>query len=267
MVKRWICEVPREDNNLCFTVLDISEHREITEEVKKLLASNLILSFRDIEHLKQRYKNQPEEKLREYIEGKIFSSEKDGFSRATRIGDWGEVFCGLVLDQFRGYTLPIKKLCWKINNEKSLFGTDVFAVKQADNGDVESLIYSESKVRTTYSKHIGKEAYESLYKDNGDSLPDIIDFISRVYFHKGDYEMAHKFDDVFLNIEKYDKEFQIFLLFDKGIWKDEILEILNELPPELENLFVTVILIDDLRDLIDETYRLAIGVGEELVYG
>ncbi|MCK9544549.1 MAG: hypothetical protein M0R03_21220, partial [Novosphingobium sp.] len=96
---------------------------------------------------------------------------------------------------------------------------------------------------------------------------DIIDFISRVCYSNGNYDMADKFDEVFLNIEDYNKEFQIFLLFDKKIWKEDILETLDEIPPELENLFVTVILIDDLKDLIEETYKLTVEVGEELVYG
>lgn len=267
MVKRWINEKPRKDNSHSFTVIDISEHNKITEEVKRILASNLILSFRDIEHLKRRYKDQPKVKLKEHIENKVFATGKDGFSNATKIGDWGEVFCEVILDEFRGYALPIRKLKWKINNEKSLLGTDVFAIKQDKDGNIKDLVYSESKVKTTYLKDIGKQAYESLYRDNGESLPDIIDFISRLFYFQGNFEMADKFDDVFSNMEKYGKEFQIFLIFDKKLWKEDILEILNDIPPELENLFVTVVLIDGLRDLIDETYNLTIEVGEELVYG
>src|SRR5690554_5583233 len=123
MVRSWISETPRDESGFCFTVIDISEYSQITKDVKKLLASSLILSFRETEHLKKRYENQPKMKLKEYIENKIFATRKDNFSIATRSGDWGEAFCGLVLDEFRGYTLPIKKLRWKINNNRSLFGT------------------------------------------------------------------------------------------------------------------------------------------------
>lgn len=267
MVKRWISETYDNENDFRFVVIDISEYTEITEEIKKVMATSLISSFRDIKQLKRRYENQPKTKLKEYIESKIFATKKDNFSVATRRGDWGEVLCGLILDEFRGYKLPVNKLKWKINNERSLFGTDVFAIKENASGNIESLVYTESKLRTSYSKDIGKEAYQSLYKDNGSSLPDIIDYISRLCFDKRDYEMADKFDNIYLNMKKYNKEFQIFLIFDKNTWRKEILDILNDLPPELDHLFVTIVLIDNLKVLIEETYELTIEVGEKLIYG
>ena len=181
MIEKWINEVPRNPCPYCYSVIDISELDEISDEVKRYISEFILFSFRNIEHLKRRYKGKPVEKLKEYIEKNIFAPNDDNPGKNVRQGDWGEIISALVLRDLRGLVLPVFKLRWKVNREKAMFGTDVFAVKEDEHGNVQKLIYCESKTRRTYSKSVGVEAYNSLYKDNGQSLPQIIDFISNIF--------------------------------------------------------------------------------------
>lgn len=267
MIKKWINEVPRKPCPYCYSVIDITELDEISDDVKRYISEFILSSFRNIEHIKRRYKDKPVEKLKEYIANNIFAPNDDAFGKNVRQGDWGEIISALVLKDFRGLVLPVFKLRWKVNHEKSMFGTDVFAVKEDEHGNIHKLIYCESKTRRTYSKSVGEEAYNSLYKDNGESLSQIIDFISKVYFEKGNFAISDKYDEIFNNIDKYKKEFQIFLILEKSIWNEEVLKTLHDIPPELHDLHVNVLLIENLKDVIEHTYNMSIEVGEELVYG
>lgn len=266
MINRWLYEEIRELDTDKFQVIDLREVNNISQEIKEYIANYLIQSFRNIEQLKFRYKDRDREELRKYIREKIFPIQSNQFSKNVKQGDWGEVLSSIILSDIKRVVLPITKLRWKINNEKSMFGTDVFAIREIQ-GKLPELIYCEVKTKITYDKEIGTKAYESLYRDNGSSLPDIIDFISRLYYEKGEYELAEKCDKIYLDMDKHEKEFQIFLVLDKSIWKDEIINILKDSSVNLEHLFVNIILIPDFRALMEETYELTADIGEKLVYG
>lgn len=79
--------------------------------------------------------------------------------------------------------------------------------------------------------------------------------------------MSDKYDEIFDNINKYKKEFQIFLIIEKSIWNEDILQNLHDMSPKLRDLHVNVLLIENLKDVIEDTYNMSIKVGEELVYG
>ena len=267
MINKWISEEIRNPCKYCFSIIDITELDDISDDVKKYISEFILSSFRNIEHLKRRYKDKSVAELKKYIGNNIFAPNDDAFGKNVRQGDWGEIIAALILKDVRGFILPVSKLRSKVNHEKSMFGTDVFAIKEDSDGNIDKLVYCESKTRRTYSKNIGEEAYNSLYKDKGESLTQIIDFISKIYFEKGNYELADKYDEIFHNIENYEKEFQIFLVFEKSIWKEDILKTLHDLPPDIQNLHVNVLLIDNLKDVIEHTYNMTLEVGEELIYG
>ena len=266
MINKWLYEEMRELDTDKFQVIDLKEVDDISQEVKEYIANHLISSFRNIEQLKFRYKDRDKEELRKYIKEKIFPNQDNQFSKNVKQGDWGEVLSAIILNDIKSVILPITKLRWKINNEKSMFGTDVFAIRENEE-ELQELIYCEVKTKITYDKEIGIKAYESLYRDNGSSLPDIIDFISKVYFEKGDYELAAKYDKIYLNMDNHTKEFQIFLIMDGSIWRDEIVDILKASSVDLERLFINIVLIPNFKDLIEETYELTADIGEKLVYG
>lgn len=267
MLPKWISEAQRIQSLHSFPVIDITEHTTITDEIKSYLSKHLLLCFRDPNFLIRKYKDEPADELKNYLQNSVFPSGLDQPSKNTIQGDWGEAITSLILKDFRGLLVPVSKMRWKINNDKSMFGTDVFAIEQDDNEEITKLIYCETKTYRSKNKNIAEVAYHSLYRDNGGSLPDIIDFIERVYFERKDYEMADKFSKVYKNMDKYNKEFQIFLIFEKSSWDDVALDNLHNLPPSLQNLHINVFLIDNLKELVDDTYKQILKVGEEIVYG
>ncbi|SDJ82808.1 hypothetical protein [Paenibacillus naphthalenovorans] len=266
MLNKWLVEKQRSSNSYSFNVIDTTELSQLDDKVRKYIAHYLLTNFRDPEFLINKYKNRSKEELKKYLKTKVFATNVDKPSKVTQQGDWGEVLSALVLNDFRNVK-PLTKLRWKVNNERSMFGTDVFALEEDQNGNVTKLIYCEVKTKRTYTKNIASQAYESLYRDKGRSLPDIIDFMSRIYFDKKDFETANKLDELYHNYKKYNKEFQIFLIYEKSKWKEDILAVLDSLPPKLKNLHITVVLINNLNSIISETYKETIDVGVEIVHG
>ena len=62
------------------------------------------------------------------------------------------------------------------------------------------------------------------------------------------------------------KQGNIFLLFEKKYWDNEIIDKLNTVEIEIKDLKVIVILINDLKSLIETTYQLTIDIAKELKY-
>ena len=94
-----------------------------------------------------------------------------------------------------------------------------------------------------------------MLKDEESPTESIADFLERLYVEKEDYVNASKFKDIVKNPQNYNKKFELFLIVEKDKFIDEVLTELNELPPQLDQLSVTIILLDDLRSLVNNTWE------------
>jgi len=92
-------------------------------------------------------------------------------------------------------------------------------------------------------------------KDEQSPTESIADFLERLYFEKEDYDTASKFKDLVKNPQNYNKKFELFLIVEKDNFIDEILTELNALPPQLNPLSVTIILINNLSSLVNKTWE------------
>lgn len=269
MINQWVRDVRRSQVPFSFSVTDITEHSSVTDNVKKHIARYLLHSYRNPDYLKMRFRDKSPDIFKEYLRNKVFvpGESQSQLTQNTRQGDWGEVLSALLLIDLRGLQVPIPKLRWKVNNEKAMFGTDIFAVSIGSEGEISTLVYCEVKTRRTYSHQLAIEAYNSLYTDNGKSLPDIVDFIIRIFYEQQRYDLAEKFGNVWDNIDQYAKNFEIFLIVEKTEWKEETLQRLHDVPPSLQSLNVNILLIDHLQLFMEDVYNLAILEGEQIVYG
>jgi len=263
MIENWLEYNENNDAGYVFKLVQITEKTAPNDDLIKLLQEELLLSYRSINLYKFHLgENATEDEIKQYIKNQVIPKADNQFDRNVRQGDWGEVLSGLIASYFQDLEIPINKLQWKFNKDKAVFGTDLLAFNKGDV--IEDLYYYEIKTRLKPNNKEGKNpnrfyisiwAHNSLLKDEESPTESIADFLERLYFEKEDYENASKFKDIVKNPQNYNKKFELFLIVEKDKFIDDVLIELNELPPQLDPLSVTVILIDDLRSLVNNTWK------------
>lgn len=247
-----------------FSFFRITEKIKPNAEITKFLQSKLLFSYRSDEYYSTYFgETAIEEDIRKYILEQVIPAEKNQFDRNIRQGDWGEILATLIVTYFQKLIVPINKLQWKFNKNKSVFCTDLVAFNNSDA--IEDIYYYEIKTRQYPNKKEGRKnepkeyitvlAYKSLLKDAGAPSESLMDFLARLYLHKEDYETAKKFMDMVKNPQNYNSKYELFLIVEKHKFKDHMLDALNSLPPTLDPLNVTIVLIDNLKQLVDNTWK------------
>jgi hypothetical protein len=202
-----------------------------------------------------------EDEIKKYILNYVIPPASNNIDLIVRQGDWGEIFAGLMVTQFQGLAIPINKLQWKINKDKSVFGTDLIAFNQGDK--IEDIYYYEIKTRINSHQKEGKIpnrnyisilAHNSLLKDQNAPNEMIADFLARLFIDRKEYDTARKFNEIVKNPQNYNRKFELFFIVEEDNYNENIFEELNSLPPQLNPLSVTVIIIKNLSTLINETW-------------
>lgn len=137
--------------------------------------------------------------------------------------------------------------------------TDLCLIKVKDSTKP-IVCYSEVKTRSLgCDKKLAIQGHDSLVKDDALSNPEILRFISTWFYETGMLEEGKFLSKIRLGIQEYDKRHDLFLVHDKANWDNEILENLNnyDLDSRLRDFSVKVVLITDLRNLIDAVYERA----------
>lgn len=265
MINKWLKEEKRVNTHYSkFSVIDLTENdmQEEVKELKRFLANRILIHLGSIERLRDMYKDEPKDKLGKYVSDCILPEKGACFNPEQSF--LSEIITAEILEKIRKAILPIYKLRYKELRNKAMRGkADVIACNLL--GDKPRIIFAEVKSKITYKKKIAEEAYKGLIKNNVE-VPEIVDYISKILENDDEYNLASLFCKAIINPSFYSKEFHIFLIFEKGKWKEDILKNLNAIEIELPNLTLDVVLINSLEDLIEETYLLVPEVAEEIVY-
>ena len=157
----------------------------------------------------------------------------------------------------------MSKLQWKFNNNKAVFGTDLIAFNMGD--EIKEIHYYEIKTRQKPQNKEGNKkrghyyvtiwAYKSLEKDAYSPTSSIANFLELLYYDRGDIENANKFKDIVRFPKKYCSYFEIFLIFEKDNYIEKLLNELEALPPKLSPLKVTLVFVDNLKQLVENTWH------------
>ncbi|MBN2616578.1 MAG: DUF1837 domain-containing protein [Bacteroidales bacterium] len=263
MIDNWLEYNDENDTGYVFKLVQITEKNSPNDDLIKLIQEKIITSYRRLDYYKFHLgETVTEDEIRKYIQDQVIPKDENQFDRNVRQGDWGEILSGMIVTYFQNLLIPINKLQWKFNKDKAVFGTDMIAFNNGEK--IEDIYYYEIKTRVNPNNKEGKSpnrhyisiwAHNSLLKDEKSPTESIADFLERLYFEKEDYTTASKFKDLVKNPQNYNKNFELFLIVEKDKFIDEILTDLNELPPELEPLTVTIILIDRLSSLVKRTWE------------
>lgn len=262
LINNWL-NYKEEDKLYSFNIVSISEKKSPDNDVICYLQDKIISSYRTLDFYKFHLgESATEDEIRTYIKNQIIPKEENQFDRNVRQGDWGEVLAGLIITYFKHLTIPINKLQWKFNKDKAVFGTDMIAFN--NNEKIEDIYYYEIKTRRNPDVKEGKSpnryfisiwAHNSLLKDELSPTESIANFLEMYYFEKNDYDSALKFKDIVQNPTKYNKKFELFFIVEKDKFTEEILTELETLPPQLNPLNVTLVLIENLGNLVNRTWE------------
>lgn len=278
MIKTWLQRHPRDINSYSFRVVDITESVQVDELIKDYLGQETLQQYRSFEFLKNKYQDESPDELVKYLRNYVFSSSYDRITKNVKTGDFGEILSTLIIEQFKNLKVPISKLRYKFNKDRSVFCTDLISHNLGDT--IQDITYYEVKTRTSYSKQIGVKAYEGLLKDEQKPTEFIADFLDRLYFDKAEtlekagsteeakifYAISKQYGDIVKNPENYNRGFEIIIIMEASIFKEDILTELDTLSISLSPLEVTIILVNELRDLVGETFEKAEEVAKNIVF-
>ncbi|GMO32255.1 MAG: hypothetical protein Ta2B_13120 [Termitinemataceae bacterium] len=262
-LKDWLSYQEQKGSTYCFSFFQITEKAKPDDSLLTLLQESILFSYRPKGFYNFRFKKTATaEEIRQYLNEQVLPDKKNQFDRNVRQGDWGEILVGLIVIYFQNLLIPINKLQWKFNKNKSVFGTDLIAFNNDDT--IKDIYYYEIKTRLHPEKKEGENpdrqylsvwAYKSLEKDANSPTESIANFLEMLYYVKDDYITAKKFTDIINNPQNYNKIYEIFLIVEKDRFDAVVLDALNDLPPQLPQLNVTIILIENLKGLIDKTWQ------------
>ena len=302
MLKSWLCPELRNPCNYKFVTIDVREAKIVDEALLYFLGNELLISHGNPELIKSNCEELLHDALSQglsdiagfisselitpdwekiqkhiidnYLESEILPDDKESDEndkqknqvKITRIGNFGESLAARLLIDFDGFWLPIYKLRYREKKNWSPRLTDLCLFKK--ESDYTIVCYGEVKTKTTNcDKKLGIKGYESLSKEILVTNPEILVFIKKILFETQQFEEAAFIKDIQYGKVRTIKQHNIFLIHEKSTWNEEILENLNlvDIDPKIENLTVRILLIDNLKDLIDNAYLTTGKAAKELL--
>ena len=251
------------------SLFDISEQGQRAEFIE-YLASLIKDSYRDIEYLKQNFAEETKDVLFKYLSEEVFPEGEEKLTKNVKKGDWGELLTTELIKEFEdNMIVPFNKLMWKLNRQKSMFCTDVFA--HTNTSPISLLKYYEVKTYASKRKDLGIFAHNSLLKDQESGQQAIADMLSRKNFENGKlledsgdakrasefYKIGKDYNEIVKRPESFDQEFEIVLIREKKSYVVDEIDDLNNLPPTFSPMHVTLFLVENLDDLINESFSVA----------
>jgi hypothetical protein len=275
MIDKWLLHKETDPNPFAtFTLISVTENVAPDLTIKEYLSAEMLKAYRDLDFLKFHFKSEPKEKLKDYLVKNVFANDSSQITKNVKQGDFAEVLAGLIVTHFQKLTVPLQKLRWKFNNNRSVFCTDMIA--HNTEKDIKDIYYYEIKSRLGIKKespakgipanYITINAHNSLLKDESNSNEGIADFLCKYFYDKEDFDKSTQYGDIVKSPKSYNRNFELFFIIESKEYIKEILDDLEKLPPALKPLNTTVVLIANLKDLVTEIHKIALAVAVKHVY-
>jgi hypothetical protein len=271
MMGTWLECTKRESTNYRFSVVDSIELRKPDESLLNYLARNLVLAYQNPEMLRREYRILAQDMkdldlqiLKQFVEEEILPS-RDRIM--TRIGNFGEIVAAIMLVDFEGYWFPIHKLRFREKKDWAVRLTDLCVFK-VDGREIPLVCYGEVKTKTSGRDFdLAVKGHVSLSKDDALTYPEILRFMCTWLYEKDMHDAGELLSRIRLGKITYDRKHVLFLLHNRASWTDIILDRLGEceLDERLIDFTLYIVLVEDLRNLIEAVYDHAwIGAAEVL---
>lgn len=213
----------------------------------------LLNSLVNTAHLKMIFQRAGLNAAAEYFEAHVASSEN------VRIGDFGEVIAGRLLEEEEHVSRPIEKLRYRESPDWPMKLTDVFCVRVEEDRFV-GFVFGEDKAGTTPPRNsLGKDAYRQIHRDIEGDEPKILFFTLDRLLDNRDVRAYSQLDDAMHRIPPVPSALRLVFVFDSDSWREIVLDGLDDgiesEEIELADDFICYLLTrDDLREAIAGAY-------------
>ena len=175
-----------------------------------------------------------------------------------RHGDFGEVVGIGLITAFAEKHVPVVKLRVQMDPDQSLHGSDIVGFQLRVDGNrlvLDDLEFVEVKCRTTRNHQAAVEAHAQLASDRVEKFADTLEFLHSRLYEIGDEDLMEAFE-TYLGDREANPEGsnRLIFVFDREVWKDSDLEELPEDDELCSPLSIDVLVIANLKDLIDQTW-------------
>ena len=176
-----------------------------------------------------------------------------------RIGDFGEVVAGRLLQDAEGVIQPVEKLRYRTSPDLPMNLTDVLCAK-LESGEIVSLVFCEAKAGTTPPKGtLARDAYRQAYHDIEADEPQILFFAMDRLLENSEDTAYLQFHEAMHRTEPVPRALRLVFVFDSKAWRDGTMDDLNdafaaEELPLAEDLICYVITRDELKAVIEGSY-------------
>lgn len=266
MLHKWLTYQTRVSSPYVFPVIDAIEVVNANGETIEYLAKQILLAHGNpqviIDDCRKLLTDVIEDMdalaiIKSYLDKYILPSTDKGI---VEIGNFGETLAARLLVEFEQFWFPIYKIRYREKKNWAMRLTDFCVIKEQDTSRP-LVCYIE--VKTKSSKRdldLALDGHESLRKslegEGNLSNGEILHFMQDKLTDKGMLREASFVGDIKLEKITYDVRHDLFLVHDKKTWVDEILKRLeaSTVDPRLLDFSIKVVLIDQLRKIIDTTY-------------
>ena len=177
----------------------------------------------------------------------------------VRIGDFGEVVAGHLLEDEEKVVRLIEKLRHRESPDWPMKLTDVFAVN-VEHERIVGFLFGEAKAGTTTpNTALGQEAYGRVEQDIEDEEPQILFFTLDRLLNTNDQKAYLQLEEAMHRRPPVPRTSRLIFVFDAKVWREEILEALHDdlVSGELdleEGFKCYVLTRDGLREVITGAY-------------
>jgi helicase len=276
MIDTWLsASAPDSTSYPTFKFIEITERCAPDERLLKFIQEKILYAYRDQNFLIRNFQQKTPDVIKNYIEKNVIPADINNFDKSVREGDFGEIVSSLIVGEIQ-HREAFTKLRWKINKDKSVFGTDIVAFDSMN--DPSKVYYYEVKTRYDAMKKEspGKgEPSECITVIANKSLQydismneNILDFMAREYNAHGQYDKADKFLDYVLHPESIEKAFEIFILTDSSIYNKNyamLLQMLDDVQNKETPLSITFVFIDNMKQFVDDIWSTIIDNSVEIL--
>lgn len=180
-------------------------------------------------------------------------------SDSVRIGDFGEVVAGHLLEDAEQLVRPIEKLRYRESPAWPMKLTDIFCLQRRADSIV-GFVFGEAKAGTTRpTASLGEDAYRQLYKDIDNDEPQILFFTLDRLLETGDDANYFLLEDAIYRTPPVPRALRLVFVFDQDCWRETVLSNLHDAFESEEIVSVDdfqcyVLTRDSLRKVITDSY-------------
>ena len=182
----------------------------------------LLNSLANVTHLKGILQRAGLTAAADYFEAHVASSEN------VRIGDFGEVVAGHLLENEEQLARPIEKLRYRESRDWPMKLTDVFCVR-VEGDRIVGFVFGEAKAGTTPPRgSLGKDAYRQIHRDIEGEEPQILFFTLDRLLDTLDPKAYAQLDDAMQRMPPVPRALRLVFVFDEDSWRESVLSALED---------------------------------------